>query len=133
MTTIAEALRTYIISDVTVGALVSTRMYPNKLPQNPTMPAITYQYIGGDSVMSHDGASGLGNPIMQIDCWGSTYSEMDALFEAVRKRINGAKGTLSGVQTQGIFLARRRDLYEYETKLHRRSSDWSVWSEEALT
>jgi len=131
MTTIATALRTYVLADAAVAAL-TTRMYPVVLPQDPAMPAITYQYISGASVVSHDGPTGLENPTFQIDCWGSSYSQMDALFQAVRKRLNGAKGTFSTLEVQGIFLVRKRDLYDNDAKLHRRTSDWSIWNEEAV-
>lgn len=131
MTTIAEALRTYVLADPDVAAL-TTRMYPAILPQNPTMPAITYQYISGASVISNDGPTGLENPTFQIDCWGSSYSQMDALFQAVRKRLNGAKGTFSTVEVQGIFLVRKRDLYDNDAKLHRRTADYEIWNEESV-
>lgn len=132
MTTIAEALRTYILADATVAGLVGTRMDPVILQQNSPMPALTYQYISGASVISNDGPTGLENPTFQIDCWGSTYSQMDALFEAVRKRINGASGTFSGVDVQGIFLVRKRDLYDNEAKLHRRTADYEIWNQESV-
>lgn len=132
MTTIAEALRTYVLADATVSGLVGARMYPVILPQNPTMPAITYQYISGASVISHDGATGLENPTFQIDCWGSTYATMDALFEAVRERLNGAKGTFSGLYVGGIFLVRKRDLYDNDAELHRRTADYEIWNEESV-
>lgn len=132
MTTIAEALQTYILADATVAGLVGSRMYPAILPQDPTMPAITYQYISGASVISNDGPTGLENPTFQIDHWSSSYSQMDALFEAVRKRINGASGTFSGVEVQGIFLVRKRDLYDNDAKLHRRTADYEIWNQESV-
>lgn len=162
MSTIVEALRAYVLADATVAGLVGTRMYPVILPQDPPMPAITFQIISGASVISNDGPAGLESPTFQIDCWAATYSQMDALFHAVRKRINGAKGVfptesfLSGgafggdsfgdssfgaqdtlnatfVEVQGIFMVRKRDLYDDETKLHRRTADYEIWNSEAVT
>lgn len=133
MTGIVEALRDYVLADATVSGLIGARMYPAILPQDPTMPAITYQIISGDSVISHDGPAGLENPTIQIDCWAATYSGMDALFNAVRKRLNGASGAFSGVEVQGIFMVRKRDLYDDEAKLHRRTADYEVWNSEAVT
>lgn len=133
MTTIAEGLRTFLIADATVAGLVGTRIYPAILPQDPTYPAISYQYIAGASDISTDGPTGLANPTFQIDCWAPTYAAMDALFEAVRKRLNGYKGVAGGAAVQGVFLVRKRDLYDNDAKVHRRSADWSIWNEEAVT
>jgi hypothetical protein len=133
MTTIAEGLRTFLLAGPTVAGLVGTRMYPAILPQNPTYPAITYQYIGGASDISTDGPTGLTNLTFQIDCWASTYTAADGLFEAVRKRLNGYKGDAGGVTVRGVFLVRKRDLYDNDAKVHRRSADWSIWNEESVT
>jgi len=131
MTTIAAGLRTYLIAGATVATLVGTRVYPSKLPQKPTLPAISYQRISGDRVHSTDGASGLARIQFQIDVWGSTYGSVDALFEAVRKRLDGYRGAVGAIVTQGIFLERERDMYDDEAELYRRSADFTVWTEES--
>jgi hypothetical protein len=133
LTSIVEALRDYVLADSTISGLIGSRMYAAILPQHPTMPAITYQIISGDSVISHDGSSGLENPTIQIDCWADTYSQMDALFNAVRKRLNVASGTFLGVEVQGVFLLRKRDLYDDEAKLYRRTADYDVWNSESVS
>jgi hypothetical protein len=136
MTTIAEGLRVFLLADATVAGLVGTRVFPVILPQAAVLqqgPAITYQYVGGASDISTDGATGLTNPTFQIDCWAMTYSAMDGLFEAVRKRLNGHRGTMGTVAVYGVFLVRKRDLYDNEAKIHRRTADWSIWNKEALT
>lgn len=123
MTTIVEQLRTYLLADATIAGLVGTRIYPAKLPQDPTMPAIMYQYIDGNSDISTDGPTGLATSTVQVDCWGASYSQMDALYEAVRLRLNGYAG---GDEVQGVFLVRKRDLYDDEAELFRRTADWSI-------
>lgn len=133
MTTIVEGLRTFMLADATIAGLVGTRVYPNILPQSPTVPAISYQFISGTDDVTTDGPSGLANPTIQIDCWATTYAAMDGLFQAVRKRINGYSGLAGTIAVHGVFLVRKRDLYDNDTKLHRRTADWSIWHEEALT
>jgi len=131
MTTIAEGLRTLILADTTVSGLIGARMYPVILPQAAVMPALTYQYITGDSVLSNDGPTGLEHPFFQVDAWGETYASMNALFEAVRILLNGFQGDAGGVSVQGIFLARKRDLYDDQGKLYRRVADYGIWNEES--
>lgn len=121
-------LRTYILADTVIAALVGTRMYPQVLPQNPTYPAITYTLIGGaGSVVTHDGPAGLENVSLQIDCWAQTQLTAAALAERVRTRING----YTGGAFQGIFLARKRDGYDNDAMAYRRSADFSIWNEES--
>ena len=129
--TLPEALRAFILADATVAALIGTRMYALILPQNPTMPALTYTIFGAGGILSHDGPSGLENPTVQIDAWGTTYSDAFELAEAVRVRLNGYSGLLDTVHAQGIFLVRKRDSYENESELYRRSTDFELWNEES--
>ena len=54
---IEEDLYTYLTSDPTVSGYVSTRIYPVKMPQNVTYPAITYQLIGSTRTLTQDDTS----------------------------------------------------------------------------
>lgn len=132
--TIAAGLRTFLLADSTIASLIGSgsaaRLYPVKLPQGPTMPAITYQTISGQRVHSADGASGLSGPRIQIDCWGSTYAQADALFEAVRKRLDGYRGPAGSKDIQGAFFDTERDFYEADAELYRKSADFIIWNTE---
>lgn len=130
MTTL-NTFRAILLGNGGVSALVSSRIYPIELPQSPTFPAITLQIVAGESVYSSSGLSNLENSLVQVDCWARTYADADALFEAVRKACATYSGNVSGVDVQGIFLEQKRDLYDSEAKLNRRSADFSVWMYEA--
>ncbi len=41
------------------------------MPDNPTIPAITYQTLSGDDDETRDGPSGLAMPVVGIDCWAT--------------------------------------------------------------
>lgn len=110
-----------------VRAIIGTRAYPNLAPQKPTLPMIVYTIIDGAPVVSTDGPSGLDGSTFQVDCYAETYAAMDALFDAVRTHLVGYVGG----RTQGIFLVRKRDLYDDSAKLHRRTADFRVWNEES--
>jgi len=124
---IIDDLRTYLLADATVASLVGTRIHPVIIPQKPPFPSVAIQTISGQRVHSTDGASGLTGPRIQIDCWDETFAGADAVFEAVRKRVDG-KG--SGV-IQGMFIESERDSYDFEINLYGRSMDVFVWHEEA--
>jgi hypothetical protein len=116
-------LVTLLAGTVGVSNLVGARIYPATLPQNPTLPAITYMRVTSGPVYSITGYSGLDNPHMQIDCWASTYSAAKALRAAVLTAIDGAT-TLKGV------LISDQDMYEDDVMIYRVSMDFSLWSKE---
>lgn len=127
MAEIEEELRTYLLADATIAGLIGTRLYPDILPQSPTMPALAYSVAGGVSVHSTDGASNLAGPRFQVDCWGATKNQAINLYNAVRKRLNGKRtGNI-----QGAFLEGWRDLYDPQPQLYRRIADFMVWHTEA--
>ena len=115
-----------LLANGAVAALVGTRIYPLKLRQAATMPAITYSTIAGGDDVTHDGARGLADLTVQVDCWGLTYLQMDGLFNAVLAALLG----YSSATVQGIFLVRRMDMYENESELYRRTADYGVWFKE---
>lgn len=130
---IATDLRTFLLADATLTTLISTRLYPGVLPQNPILPAMTYQWISGPRFHSTDGPSGLSNPRIQFDCWASTYLEAETVFTALRKRLDGYQGMAGSSRIQAAFLESERDEYEDEARLYRRSADFFVWYEEAVS
>ena len=54
-------------------ALVSTRIYPLTLPQEPTLPALTYFRVSSAPSRNHDGAYGFALKRFQFDIYAITY------------------------------------------------------------
>lgn len=130
---IASDIRTFLLADATLGGLVGTRVYPVKLPQDPTVPAMTYQWISGERHHAASGAVGLASPRIQFDCWAKTYLEAESMLEALRKRLDGFSGTAGASKIQGAFFETERDSYEDASRLYGRSADFFVWYGEATT
>ena len=132
---VAADVRGILIGDSAIAALAGTRVYPVLLPQAPTLPAITYQFVSGFREPGLDGPPGLNRARVQLDCWASTYMESEALANAVRLALDGFQGGVGGSparQVQGIFFAAERDLYEPDAIAYRRSVDYHVtYQEEA--
>lgn len=61
-------------------ALIGTRCYPGPLPQGATLPALTYQEVGGSEPT---GSTGSYQTRVQFDAWGSTYMQARAVAEQV--------------------------------------------------
>jgi hypothetical protein len=79
--TIAVLVKEALAGNVGVTAIVGTRIYPLKLPQNPTYEAISYQRI---SNTGQDGTSTLRQSRWQFNCWAATYGDGQTLATAVK-------------------------------------------------
>lgn len=76
-----------------VTALISTRFYPMRLPETVTMPAATYQMVGGGSrVGQHRAPSLLPRQRVQLTVFGS-FADCVAIDRALRVALDGFRGT----------------------------------------
>ena len=66
---IEEALRTILLADPTLYALVGTRIYPVQLPLDCTLPALSYFQV------SEQFNRITGTPRFQIDIFSNDYSQ----------------------------------------------------------
>jgi hypothetical protein len=120
-------LRTKVIGDAAVSALVSTRMSPVTLPQDVVLPALSYQIIDTLHVESSRGSSGLAASRVQISAWSGDHSEVVELAEKVRLVLHGFSGTMGTTESVAILVNDGpRDLYEHETNMYRRDYDYQV-------
>lgn len=136
MITIEEGLAYFLKNTAGITALVSTRIFPNKLPQTTTLPAITFQRISTPRVHTHDtsGAGGTAHPRIQIDVWGETYESCKDVTDAIRTALNGYKGTMGAVDpvtVQGALIDEERYDNSPDTGMQRIMSDYIVWHLEA--
>jgi hypothetical protein len=99
--------------------LVSNRVYPIIMPQNPTLPAVVYTRITNTpiNVLGHQPT--LDQVRVQIDVWANTYKESKTLAKSVRNAMETASFSAT--------LQSDDESYEPETGLYRVSSDYYVY------
>ncbi len=116
----------------TVTALTSTRIYNLELPQETTMPAIVFSRINTNrDLISHGGALGLAESIIQVSLYADTVPEVRALSEAVRKTLHVYKGTNNGVEILLSRLINEVDLFDSELEVYHVAMDFQVKFREA--
>lgn len=106
-----------LTGDAGVTDLVGQRVYPLRLPQEPTYPAIMYQRVSTNEAHTHDQAGGLAESRVQFDCLAVTYSQAQALAAAVRAALNGWVDDGNGILA--CLLENQIDLYEDTTESYR--------------
>lgn len=129
---ISEALFYQLTHTAGVTALVSTRVYPDLMPQNPTMPAVVYQMIDNVREERHRGQTGDARPKFQLTCWGTTALSAAAVAVQVRLAIMAMSGSVNSVTIKGVWNANETRGYEPDTQLHYVAIDFVVAHLEAV-
>ncbi len=111
---IEKALFTRITTDTTIATLISTRFFPNQIPQGQLLPAAIYQQGKGEREHTMAGPAGLVNAEYTITCYAVSYSQVKTLSETIRKRLDGYKGTVGDVVIGGIFLVDEVDVPSFK-------------------
>jgi hypothetical protein len=115
-------LYTLLSGDAGVHSQAADRIYPLVAPQDAPLPLVVYTRISSGREYSLAGYSNLENPRMQIDCYGTTYTETKALAEAVTTALRAAT-------TFGTAQDDPRESFE-EDETFRISIDFSIWNQE---
>lgn len=79
-----QALLRHLESDTVLTALVGARIYPLQLPQEPTLPAITYQQVSALPNLTHNNTVGWTIYRYQLDIYADTYLALIQAGEALK-------------------------------------------------
>ncbi len=129
-----ELITARLLADVAVSGLVGTRIYPMRRQQNSALPALVLTRISGERQYDDEGAIGMVNARLQVDCWSEDYTGAKTLARAVRDSLGGYSGTNEGAGIHFVTLDGERDLDEGGSNqaeyLYRVSLDFQVWHSE---
>lgn len=114
-----------------VTDVVGTRIYPEPLRQETTLPAVGYQRVSAqrDSAMGSD--TGIARVRMQVSTWATQYSQAKTLATAVRAALQRFRGTVATVEILDVFVLNDLDLHEAEIEVHRVLTDYEILHREA--
>jgi len=131
-----QALRAKLSTTSGITALCSTRIYPIDLPQDTTLPAVTYQIISAVIESNHGETvvSSLAHAVYQIDAWAATYAEAVALARQIHLALHTFRGAIVlGTETFAVLLCLRtakRPNKDPEVGLYWISQDYEIWYRE---
>ena len=124
--TIEADLRTLALMDTTFRDAVGTRIYPQALPLDVTLPAATLSYVDGAGQLSHGGPDGFLWARVQIDIYAATDLEAAQLRDALRRWLNGYSGYLGSTVFHLVELVLSLGNYEPAASRFRRLMDFMV-------
>lgn len=132
MSDITEALYEKLSTTAGLTSLVSTRIYPDLMPQSPTLPAVTYQMISNVEEERHRGQTGDARPRFQLTCWASTALAAAAVATQVRLAVMAMAGTIEGIVISGVWLSGESRGYEPDTQRYFAARDFLISHKEAV-
>lgn len=142
--TLIQALRERLLSQPPLTALVGTRVYAMRLPQDTPLPAVRIQEVDRLGSQQLRGTVNLHVARVQVDAVeGETngpapYASAHAVADAVRGAIVGGEftglegfvGVLSGIRVRGIGVVDQRERFETEVRQVSVQVDFLVWFNE---
>lgn len=114
MAVVEEAVKARLAAVAGVTALISTRVYPVKLPQSATLPAVTYQRVSTIRENAMGADPGVARTRLQVTSAATSYSALKGVTEAVRAALQRYSGTIGGVVVLDVFLDNETDLFGEE-------------------
>lgn len=134
MKDVRKALRSYILGDAAIVALVVDRVYAIKIPQGEPPPSIVITRISGPGDYHLQGPSGLISLRVQVDAWAKTADAAAALANLIKDRIDGYRGAMGTganiVTVRGVFVADLREDYDDTAQLFRAGRDFFIHHQE---
>jgi hypothetical protein len=132
---IEKELHAWLIANI---AVVAGRVYARKLPQEPTLPALTFTRISGIPWPTHDGPVGKSDSRFQISCWalekksgGTGYLGAKELAEDLRQALDCFTGVMGAETIEACFCLNMVDLGDDEAELQQVAVDFLITHTEA--
>jgi hypothetical protein len=128
--TLEQALATRLAAYAGLTALVSARIYPLRLAQSPTLPAVTYQRISTVPVQALSAsASVMIRTRLQVTSWATTYAGVQLVAAQVRACLDGFAGMLGGAGGVNCTLTwlNQVDLIDPEENWYYIACDFEAW------
>jgi len=123
-----KSLYAYLITVNALTALVGRRIYPQVLPQNIALPAITYEQINRFPV--HVMGNDTGNPehvIYWLHCFGETYNDANDVADQVITALEDYAGTMGTNTVQRCFFEEQADEYDPKVETPHIRLEFEIW------
>lgn len=117
---IEEGIFTYLSTYEPLVQLQADRVYPDSLPQDPTVPATVFLSLSDPEDYSHSGVTGYKEQRFQFDCWDTEPMGAIRLKNTLRQALGGFKGMMGDTEVYAAFVEGGRALDDDGTGLFRR-------------
>lgn len=112
MADVGVSLRSYLAQQLSVRDIVSSRIFPDALPQSVTLPAVTYRKISGLHEHYLEGYAGFATARVTFDCYATTRTVANTIAENIASELNGLRGTYTSVDILSVLFDSGPETYE---------------------
>jgi len=77
-----EAIRTAVVNDIAMAALIDGRIYPVVLPPDPALPAMTYGLVSQPTSVTQEGVQ-YRSPRWRFRIWSLVYADLVPIATAL--------------------------------------------------
>lgn len=124
---VGKVIYDLLSSDGTVSGQVSTRIYPDTVPQEATFPYVAYTVISTSPTNFKDGASKLDEVQVQVDIYSRAYGTTQTIATAARSALDRYSGTNNSVVVDKIIFENEgAGQYEPQIGVYWASQDYRV-------
>lgn len=135
---IGPAIRSHFASVSAINSALAGRVYPGRIPQDPTFPAARYTILADVNDQHHGGVTKLRVATVRLEVFAASYVAAVDLQKAIKDAIGGLSGTLgsspNSVTCQAIFVRGETDAFEDDLDasddpqgIFGRSADYEIW------
>lgn len=102
-------LRTALVGNAAVNALVGTRIYPVLAPASALLPYVTWRRSGIQREQTLGSPMGMPRVSVEYSIYGTTYEEARQLADAMRVVLDGYGGTSDNTEVKQASLEDESD------------------------
>lgn len=106
---IESAIYADLTTYASITAIAGARGYWATIPYNATLPAWAYQRVGTHRELMHNGVFPHVTAVLQFTCQATTLVSAKSLADAIRTRLHGYHGTMSGVTVHRVSVENDQD------------------------
>jgi len=125
-----EGLFEYLDNHEGLSREVDSRIHPLRLPQKPTLPAVTYTRISTPREHAFE-RSFLPHPRYQFDCWAETYNRAHDVADEVVSALDIYRGAMGDWTVQASIVEDERDGIDEVTGIFHVMVEAVIWYEDA--
>lgn len=108
---IRSALRTYLLANSEVAALIGTRLYLTRIPENGSFPCVTFRRAGSGRHQDMRAASGYAEASFDFEIWSDDSEEVEAVCESLRQALQGYRGLMDTTPVSRVTLEDEQDFF----------------------
>ena len=115
---IESAVYTRMANLAAISALVSTRIYPQHMPQKPTYPAITYRRLDGSPFSLLGSDTSVIDARFEIVNYENTFDAMINLSDELRQCWQRYSGTVDSMVIRDTFISDISNDYNSDLEIY---------------